>query len=470
MTEHLSQRGNWRGRGNGRGRGRGRGTYSFNNFSWRERPQEYPRPPSPPVGSILNTIIERDLESKPDERSVAKITNREYIASYNWMEKEKGPTIMTPGKLTHSGSPSAWTPLDEPRQLQEDAGVYFRDSNAARYPKHPTEPAVRAIFAMNPHFPSEKVDIFACGSTLGNLLRFVRKTERPFRFLVQVVGNTVFFVRHEHSPTETLQGVKGYGHTFPEAYTTWEGRTKGSESHQRIVQHDFAGLNCLVRFESDGYLKNLDPEGEETDDEYPHLTIDTGTSLKMVTGGRKVAQNAVFDLKTRSTKRIDQDVLGEEIQRLWLSQTPNFVLAYHDWGTFKDIRVDDIRKNIDVFENQHQEKLAQLATLLRKISTLAKARPDKKLEVRRKELDVLEIREQANGSSEVLPEDVKEWWMDGAAASPGKNASDEEFFSSPASPEDGVIVSDSDAESERSELDYTACSASSCGYCGHCRY
>ncbi|KAK7531992.1 geranylgeranyl pyrophosphate synthetase [Phyllosticta citribraziliensis] len=470
MTDQFLQRGNLRGRPYGRTRGRGRGGSGYSNTSRREKPQEQSRPPSPPVGPILNTI-ELDLDSKPDERSLAKITNCQYISSYNWIEKGESPTIMIPG------SPPAWTPLEEPKQLQEDAGVYYRDANAARYPKHPTEPSVRAIFAMNREFASGNVDIFACGSTLGNLLRFVRKSDRPFRFLVQVVGNTVFFVRHENSPTETLQGVRGFGHTFPEAYTTWEGLTKGSQSHQRIVQYDFAGLNCVVRYESDGYLKNLDPEGDDCDDEYPHLTIDTGTSLKVVTGGRKIAQGTVFDLKTRSVKRMDQDVLGEEVQRLWLSQTPNFVLAFHEWGTFKDIRVDDVRKNLDAFEDQHQDKLAQLAAVLRKISALAKAHPDKKLEVRRKELDVLEIRGQASNAVEVLPEDVKEWWIDGAAvskphseASSGKDGSDEEFYSSPASPIGGVIVSDSDGESEQSELDYTACSSDSCGYCGRCRY
>lgn len=36
------------------------------------------------------------------------------------------------------------------------------------------EPMVRAILASKPGFLLQDIDIVACGSTLGNLLRFVR--------------------------------------------------------------------------------------------------------------------------------------------------------------------------------------------------------------------------------------------------------------------------------------------------------
>lgn len=106
-----------------------------------------------------------------------------------------------------------------------------------------------------PQFSLDDVDVFGCGSTLGNLLRFARKFKHSFKFEVDVVGKTVFFVRRENSPTEVLHDVKGYGHSFPEAYTTWDADVKNSESHQRLVQYSFGGLNMIVRSESDGYFK-----------------------------------------------------------------------------------------------------------------------------------------------------------------------------------------------------------------------
>ena len=50
---------------------------------------------------------------------------------------------------------------------------------------------------------------------MGNLLRFVRSIDKPFRFSVEVVDSTVFFVRKENQPDELIDGVRGYGHTFP---------------------------------------------------------------------------------------------------------------------------------------------------------------------------------------------------------------------------------------------------------------
>lgn len=43
------------------------------------------------------------------------------------------------------------------------------------------------------------------------------------------------------------------GHTFPKHYTQWPDGTEGFASHQRIISYNFAGLQCLVRFDADGY-------------------------------------------------------------------------------------------------------------------------------------------------------------------------------------------------------------------------
>ena len=228
-------------------------------------------------------------------------------------------------QLHLAGEPPAWTPLLEPVQLQEDAGDYLRDPNAARYPTNPLDPAVWALLVLKPSFPTTEIDIFACGSTLGNLLRFVRQVDKPFRFTIQKVGNAVFFVRRENKHDERIVGVRGYGHSFPERYTRWSSEVKGSASHQRLIKYNFTGLTCMVRFEGDGYLRDLVP-GNEEDDEAPP-SIPKLTALSMRSGGRPIPQKAMFDLKTRSVKRILDDVLGEELPRLWLTQIPNFILV-----------------------------------------------------------------------------------------------------------------------------------------------
>lgn len=90
-------------------------------------------------------------------------------------------------------------------------------------------------------------DVFGCGSTLGNLLRFTRGIDKAFRFTAEVIGKTLFLIRKENDPKQFIEGVRGYGHTFPDAYTTCPEEVKDSETHQRIIQYDLGGLQCLVR-------------------------------------------------------------------------------------------------------------------------------------------------------------------------------------------------------------------------------
>ena len=56
--------------------------------------------------------------------------------------------------------------------LKQDNGNYYRDKNAARFPEYALEPAVESIFQTNPLFDTSSIDVFACGSTLGDRLRF----------------------------------------------------------------------------------------------------------------------------------------------------------------------------------------------------------------------------------------------------------------------------------------------------------
>lgn len=370
-------------------------------------------------------------------------------------------------------------------KLKEDDGNYFRDPNAARYPAHPIEPAVQAILASQPDFSAASIDVFACSSTLGNLLRFVRKVDKHFRMLVEVIGDTVFFVRRENSPTELIPDVKGFGHAFPDAYTTWEADVKRSESHQRVMRYSFGGLDCLVRFEADGYHKEFvseesefkqAPEPSKSDDLdnmlasalkqstiFAHSSKDD-TSLTVIQGGQHIPQSAIFDLKTRSIRKKDQDILGEELPRLWVAQITNFILAYHVSGVFEEIQIRNIRHEIDQWERENEDTLRRFAVLLRKIVAFARGRKDRKIEVRRRAVDVLELREQDEAVGRTLSATVEARWV--TENSRGLECSSEE------SPEPGFRdLSETPFDwDEEPEKDFTACSAEDCGYCGRCTY
>ncbi|KAL1612782.1 hypothetical protein SLS60_001011 [Paraconiothyrium brasiliense] len=370
-------------------------------------------------------------------------------------------------------------PLQQPQRLKEDSGVYFRDSNSAKFPDYPTEPAVRALFETDPAFPTGEVDVFACGSTMGNLLRFALSVDKPFRFNVELIGSTVFLVRKENDPRETIEGVHGFGHTFPEAYTTWEKEAKGSETHQRLCRYDLGRFSCVVRFECDGYLltgsENITSSTTETkssnlDDLLGNLenftvgqetTLDTKV-LSLKQGGTTVPQHTIFDLKTRSgryKKVIDMD---EMYPQLWIKQIPNFIVAYHDGaGTFptSDIHVRDVKYNIQAWERQNQAGIQRLLVLLGKIVDLARQEGTGLLEVHCPSIDSLEIRRQYGEGVHALPSELRAKWK---ALKEGSACSDHELDDT----DQGGLKLGFDSDEDP---DYTAC-GDDCGYCGKCTY
>lgn len=293
-------------------------------------------------------------------------------------------------------------------------------------------PAVLALFAMQPDFDTSSIDVVACGNTIGGLFRFASSTERSFRFGVEMIGKTVFFVRKENSPAELIPGVYGYGHTFPEAYTTWDAAVKGSASHQRLVKYQFGGLSCLIRSESDGYLRNrMEPEEQQhaasatpvpkaCDFDMSTLFRDTDSlavaqkvqaeqgDVKVELKGQRIPQSAVFDLKTRSaTNEID---MNEVLRRLWVIQTPNFIIGYHKSGYFDDVRIQDVSGKVREWEADNGELLRRLQSIIRRIVEVAKSSGGQRLEVCRVGSGELQIRKHVDAEWSALPAHLRDAW------------------------------------------------------------
>jgi hypothetical protein len=286
---------------------------------------------------------------------------------------------------------------------------------------------------------------------------------------------------------------------------------KGSESHQRIITYTFGGLKFAIRFESDGYHRDLATACQPIPSKFPGMrgpdvemdllsvmkttsltsskqkTASSGDGLQIKLGGQRIPQKAIFDLKTRSARgEID---MAEIYPRLWVSQIPNFVIGYHTRGTFEDIRKHDVGDDLNNWQKENQAALGRLNILIQKIISHAKGKGNGKLEVCRNDLDVLEIREQAGGGCDALPADVKSRWTGEKdlvePRSPGaqekhkieaEEAQLNQLNPNEVSEPDFHRYSAEHAEldpwysDEASEPDFTACSAEDCGYCGHCTY
>ncbi|EUC41435.1 hypothetical protein COCMIDRAFT_8863 [Bipolaris oryzae ATCC 44560] len=491
-----------------RGQGQG-GRYPYFN-----KVREQPKPDftKRPLGDLFHTISASDLDVGANTTSHStEISGCEYVASYNWTN-ETSPTIVVPGK------PPKWTPLTEPQRLKEDSGQYFRDLNAAKNPSYPMAPAVNAVLEQDYRYRTDDIDIFACGSTLGNLLRFARGVDKPFRFNLQVINRTVFLVRKENDPKELIEGVRGYGHTFPEAYTTWEDDVKNSISHQRIICYKFGGLTHLLRFESDGYILDLLPEDttppprsgpnednnnntnaknedkEKNASPEKHLihslqalTIQAPTIIPSTS--TIPPHTTLFDLKTRSAKNFKKIDMTDILPQLWLKRIPNFITAYHDGhGLFTDISVRNVEPDVQDWAVENSTGIEKFAVLLRELVRIAREKShsgtDVLMEVYCPGKEKLEVRMQAAEGQEALPWWLRERWEGngkeegkGRADSPVENGlDDDDDDEEEEEQEDFVGVSrryDSYYGSEYdsgSEPDYTACSADDCGYCGKCSY
>lgn len=293
----------------------------------------------------------------------------------------------------------------------------------------------------DPTIPSE-VDFVACGNTLVNFLRFIRGEDKSFRILAYKVGETVFLVRRENSPTELIPDVRGFGHTFPEANTTWEPEVKGSASHQRVVRYSFGGMELLVRFGVDGYMKEENrPVLENASVENPppadvdslaasffSSTISPNPASPSPDAGLRITstahpivpQSSIFDLKTRSIyTRSKKDHLADLLPRLWVAQIPTSILAFHTQGLFakQDIEIRDVREEVKEWEKEHSAKLAKLAALLSWIEEFVGSyEVDGKLEIcyRGPDAGGLEVRRQLADVGEVLSADVRKRWEQGA--------------------------------------------------------
>lgn len=333
---------------------------------------------------------------------------------------------------------------------------------------------------MKMHPTSLHIDLVACNSTIGNLLRFVQGTlvrgvDRSFRMTVEVVGKTVHFIRRENSPTEQIMGVRGFGHAFPEAYTTWTPDVRPSKSHHRLIRYKFGGLDILLRSSADGYIEEKDlnalavGKSASAGDKdltrlFENVSIETSSAspagsgnLEVVDGGQPASQQSVFDLKTRSIKLIENDTLAEELPRLWLARIPNFILAHHTRGTFNNIEIADVREDVQDWEKSHQQDLSRLSTLLHRIIATALEKEGTLLEIVKSQGGPLEIRQRLPDAGVAFSDQVKNKWLQWLGHSDDVEEADD----------GGKSCGDCGSDSDSDAGDFTACNEE-CGYCGKC--
>lgn len=283
----------------------------------------------------------------------------------------------------------------------------------------------RAIYEMHPGFHLDDVDIVICRNTMAKLFDFVTTNSKSFEIDVEIIGGKAMFIRKEKNTTEFIDAFRGFGYTFPEEYTNWDSAVRGSSSHHRIAKYGLAGLKYLVRFESDGYLpknvRGLDKvswrQGGMTDLASTTNLLGSGNSFTIgekrpVAGlglairnvGREIDQGAAIEIKTRAAHRtLDMESV---LPRLWMSQTPNLIAAYHKGGRFDNVQILDVRKDIEKWEERNSMNLRKLDALIRWVIKSVQNTATMKCRLKRTDSGGLEIWELDTSHKSALPDDL----------------------------------------------------------------
>lgn len=325
------------------------------------------------------------------------------------------------------GSPAIWSPPAYTRRLEPDKGKVFIDQNAARYKSFPLEPMFRAMYEMHPEINLDDVDVVVDRNTIAKLFDFVTMSSRNFEIDVEIMGRKAIFIRKERQTTEIIEGFRGFGYTFPEEYTRWDSEAKGSSSHHRVAEFVFAGMRYLLRFESDCYLAEKAASAKKAPSARPEAkasladtsaflsfadTLTVGErqptsngGLTIRKGGHEINQSATVEIKTRAVHKVlDKDTV---LPRLWISQTPYLIAAYHRGGRFDDVQITDMRTDISRWEERNSGNLRKLNAVIRQIIDAVQKTTSMKCRVRGSESGKLEIWELDVGHQSALPDDLR---------------------------------------------------------------
>lgn len=239
------------------------------------------------------------------------------------------------------------------------------------------------------------------------------------------------------------------------------------KSHQRVVSYNFGDLKCLVRSECDGYLASYD--GHDTTVTEPKFDPSPLPSSSIATKkhGMKVPQDSILEIKTKSHawREIQK---SDHLPRLWVRQIPHFINAYHNRGSFQDVKVTNVRQELVDWETQHQDELKRFAAVLRQLITEVKRASHLKLEIYRAGIGPLQLREREDVTSQALPSSWRDRWAAVPQPSSERLANRDDIDEdSDTYPLTRASSEGSDSSAADFSFDYTACSID-CGYCGHC--
>lgn len=203
--------------------------------------------------------------------------------------------------------PASWTPPVLPVQLTSDQGECLRDENGVRFQDHYMLPAVKSIFVINESFDRSAIDIMGCASSIANLLRFAPSVEATFRFVVEVIGNTLFLIQMRRCRASEDTDI-------PSSTRSLLTRTKYVRpSHINVSSNiKLRGLNCFVHLSvmamtpPQARARITSQSTKQTCQSSLHRAAQW--TLPIGFAGVLVAQESIIDVNTGARNRGDIDL------------------------------------------------------------------------------------------------------------------------------------------------------------------
>ncbi|KAA8572097.1 hypothetical protein EYC84_002020 [Monilinia fructicola] len=73
--------------------------------------------------------------------------------------------------------------------------------------------------------------------------------------------------------------------------------------------------------------------------------------------------------------------MEEILPRLWLSQTPNFLIAYHEFGLFNKPQISNVKDKVLEWQGRNSTLLSKFHVLVKRIMEIVKDSEDNRVEV-----------------------------------------------------------------------------------------
>jgi len=102
--------------------------------------------------------------------------------------------------------------------------------------------------------------------------------------------------------------------------------------------------------------------------------------------------------------------MGEIIPRLWLNRTPNFLLAYHNFGLFTKPKVINVKNDVKDWERDNAAILERYHAVVKRIIDTVRDADTPQVEVSWDGLGPLQITKQLGQVRAALPVELQSHW------------------------------------------------------------